>query len=64
MKRLLHLGLIAKAPEDWRTPRRWRDHEACSTTRRRLGLRRPSAAFPSHNYETESCNHPAAPAFH
>jgi hypothetical protein len=35
-----------KAPEDWRSPRRFARTGGCRLTRQRLGLRRPSAAFP------------------
>jgi len=35
----------AKAPEDWRSPRRFASVECQIETRQRLGVRRPSAAF-------------------
>ena len=34
-----------KAPEDWRTPKRWLDHEAATLARQRLGVRQSSLLF-------------------
>jgi hypothetical protein len=38
---------LGKAPEDWRTPKRWREIRWHPKSAKRLGLRRPSAAFPN-----------------
>ena len=48
----------AKAPEGWRTPRRFARFGGQRSTRQRLGLRWPSTAFPSRTKPAHKFKHP------
>ena len=50
-----------KAPEDWRTPRRFAPSGDHRSTRQRLGLRQPPAAFPRHAKYARDFKRPVRP---